>query len=162
MLQSRPEPSPQVALRSRRPHPAPEPRVGEAALGKRRAPTGFPWLHGLHPEPENWNEHGGLEVQGLPGVDLLAPCSNEVALRSRGPREEIEVAHRLCGLCPDPRPRVEAPCGRAGSAWRPGIGAVDRKGESGNLPACSREITPRPRGPHRRRVLRALEELGAP
>ncbi|KAJ1091779.1 hypothetical protein NDU88_004894 [Pleurodeles waltl] len=63
---------------------------------------------GRHPEAENWNEPGGLEDQGLSGVDPLAPCSNEVALRSRGPQEEIEAALRLRGLRPDPWPRVEA------------------------------------------------------
>ncbi|KAJ1107240.1 hypothetical protein NDU88_004633 [Pleurodeles waltl] len=77
---------------------------------------GSPRPCGIHPEPENWNEPGGLEDQGPLGVGPLAPCSNEVALRSRGPQEEIEAAHRLRGPCPDPRPRVRAACGRADSA----------------------------------------------
>ncbi|KAJ1118393.1 hypothetical protein NDU88_006584 [Pleurodeles waltl] len=38
----------------------------------------------------------------------------------------------------------------------------DKVRENGNLRACSRATTPRPRGPHQRRVLRTLEEPVAP
>ncbi|KAJ1149903.1 hypothetical protein NDU88_002702 [Pleurodeles waltl] len=51
-------------------------------------PTPTPTGHQLAPLGEQ-------SAEGPPGVDPLAPCSNEVVLRSRGPQEEIEAALRL-------------------------------------------------------------------